>query len=93
MPNLFCLVSNSLEGEEASLIESSAAAADTAALYAFDAAAAAAAADTAALLALLAFDAAAAADTAALHAFDAAADTAALQHCPFQLVQKNIHPL
>ena len=87
MPNLFCLVSNSLEGEEASLIESSAAAADTAALYAFDAAAAA---DTAALLA---FDAAAAADTAALHAFDAAADTAALQHCPFQLVQKNIHPL
>ena len=87
MPNLFCLVSNSLEGEEASLIESSAAAADTAALYAFDAAAAA---DTAALLAL---DAAAAADTAALHAFDAAADTAALQHCPFQLVQKNIHPL
>ena len=90
MPNLFCLVSNSLEGEEASLIESSAAAADTAALYAFDAAAAAAAADTAALLA---FDAAAAADTAALHAFDAAADTAALQHCPFQLVQKNIHPL
>ena len=87
MPNLFCLVSNSLEGEEASLIESSAAAADTAALYAFDAAAVA---DTAALLA---FDAAAAADTAALHAFDAAADTAALQHCPFQLVQKNIHPL
>ena len=82
-------MSNSLEGEEASLIESSAAAADTAALYAFDAAAAAAA-DTAALLA---FDAAAAADTAALHAFDAAADTAALQHCPFQLVQKNIHPL
>ena len=83
-------MSNSLEGEEASLIESSAdaaAAADTAALYAFDAAAAA---DTAALLA---FDAAAAADTAALHAFDAAADTAALQHCPFQLVQKNIHPL
>ena len=69
------------------MIESSAAAADTAALYAFDAAAAA---DTAALLA---FDAAAAADTAALHAFDAAADTAALQHCPFQLVQKNIHPL
>ena len=51
-------MSNSLEGEEASLIESSAAAADTAALYAFDAAAAA---DTAALLA---FDAAA--DTAAL---------------------------
>ena len=90
MPNLFCLVSNSLEGEEASLIESSAAAADRAAMYAFDAAAAAAAADTAALLA---FDAAAAADTAALHAFDAAADTAALQHCPFQLVQKNIHPL
>ena len=83
-------MSNSLEGEEASLIESSAAAADTAALYAFDAAAAAAATDTAALLA---FDAAAAADTAALHAFDAAADTAALQHCPFQLVQKNIHPL